>query len=143
MSKSRQLFYVLWASGFEEEMAAIFITELRRANQRVKLVGLTSRAARGAYGTALVPDLSLDEAFLSGAKVVWMVIPCSLHSCRYLQTDPRLPQFIQMTQPDSLITGVLNQTDRALFPQEFHWIEVDPTDVQLIETIRTLVAMNI
>ncbi|HEX9923988.1 MAG TPA: hypothetical protein VGD99_15125 [Anaerolineae bacterium] len=139
MSKSEQLTFVLWGSGFEEVMAAIFITELRRANRRVKLVGLTRRATGGAYGLALVPDLSLDEARLMAANAAWVIVPYRSSGLSQLQTDPRLPDFFRAAHQARFITGPLAETDRSLFPPDCQRTEIDPGDEGLVGWVRGVV----
>ena len=56
MSKPDNYIFVLWADKFEEVTATVFITELRKAGLRAKLVGLTRQQTSGAYGLALAPD---------------------------------------------------------------------------------------
>ena len=48
MTISDSHIFVLWGNGFDEAMTAIFVTELRRAGLRVKVVGLTQRCRRSA-----------------------------------------------------------------------------------------------
>ena len=62
MRKLNDYVLVLWAERFDEAAATIFVTVLREAGLRVKVVGLTPPPVSGAHGLALVPDLSLDQA---------------------------------------------------------------------------------
>lgn len=136
MSRSEQPIFVLWGSGFEEAMAAIFITELRRANRRVRLVGLTRRAIGGAYGLALVPDLSLDEALPLVAKAAWVIVPYRSTGLGQLLTDPRLPVFFRAASQAGFITGPLTEADRSLFPPGCDRMEIDPGDEGLVKVVR-------
>ena len=67
MTKPVQYVFVLWGKGFYEASATIFVTELRRAGLRVKVVGLTQRRTSGAFGLALVPDVTLDQILLAAS----------------------------------------------------------------------------
>ena len=62
MSRTRHYMFVLWADRFDESAATVFVTEFRIAGLRTKLVSLVSHASAGAYGLALAPDLTLDQA---------------------------------------------------------------------------------
>jgi hypothetical protein len=140
MSRSEQPIFVLWGSGFEEAMAVIFITELRRANRRVKLVGLTRRPTGGAYGLALVPDLSLDDALPLAVKAAWVIVPYRSTGPGQLGTDPRLPDFFRTAAQAGFITGPLTEADRSFFPPGCKRVEIDPDDEGLVGWVRGIVA---
>ena len=142
MSKSKQYTFVLWGNGFEESMAAVFISELRQANRRVKLVGLTQRPTRGAYGLSFTPDISLDQALSLAASAVWVVIPSRSASFGPLLADPRLPAFFQAAHKACFIIAPLTEADRALFPQGCQWIEIEPSDEWLVKIVREMVSLN-
>ena len=93
MPKSNKCVLVLWANGFEEATASIFITELRRAGIRVKIVSRTSHQIRGAHGLALVADLTLSQALPLLAEVTHLVIPATRHAMQPLKNDPYLSEF--------------------------------------------------
>ena len=61
MSKTTSTIFVLWGHHFDEAVTAIFVTELRTAGVRVKVVGLEARTSAGAHGLSLVPDLALGQ----------------------------------------------------------------------------------
>lgn len=105
MSKSEQGSFVLWGRGFEEMMAVVFITILRRANRCVKLVGLTQRPTGCAYGLTLIPDISLDEALLLAANAIWVIVPYQSGRLGQIQVDPRLPDFFRAAGHARFITG--------------------------------------
>ncbi|MEM7028899.1 MAG: hypothetical protein AAF629_04855 [Chloroflexota bacterium] len=140
MSKSEQQYFVLWASGFEEAMATLFITELRRANRRTRLVGLTKRPSSGAFGLALVPDLTLEEALPLASDAGWVVIPCDANGFRTLRADPRLMPFIKVACQAKFITGELSAQDRALFPAIYEQIEVNGQMAQMLAVVRRMIA---
>ncbi|NJN98486.1 MAG: DJ-1/PfpI family protein [Anaerolineales bacterium] len=75
MARHRDYVFVLWADQFEEAPATIFVTELREAGLRVKVVGATPAPISGLHGLALVPDLTLDQALTLLAQVICLIIP--------------------------------------------------------------------
>ncbi len=86
---------VLWGNRFDEVAATIFVTELRKGGLPVKLMGMYCGQARGAYGLALVPDISLDQAQELLPQVRCLVIPAPLHSLQQYRNDPRLHAFLR------------------------------------------------
>jgi len=93
MPKLTRYNFVLWADHCEEAAATIFITELRKAGLRVKVVGLSRKQANGVFGMALVPDLTLEQALPLAAQTRCFIIPCSLRVAQRLNNDPRLQTF--------------------------------------------------
>ena len=85
---------VLWGNRFDEVAATIFVTELRKGGLPVKLMGMYCGQARGAYGLALVPDISLDQAQDLLPQVRCLIIPAPLHSLQQYRNDPRLHAFL-------------------------------------------------
>lgn len=94
MPKGGRYIFVLWGDYFDEAAAAIFVTELRRAGLRVKVVGLTQRPISGAHGLVLTPDLSLAQALPLAKQALGLIIPCALSVAQQLWHDPRLADFI-------------------------------------------------
>jgi hypothetical protein len=113
MSKLQEYVFVLWGDGFDETTATIFVTELRKAGLRVKVVGLTRQQTSGAYGLALVPDYTLEEALSLTAQTRCLVIPCPLRIAKRLKNDPRLGHFICQIQSHQarFVIGQLNGAD--------------------------------
>jgi len=113
MSKLQKYVFVLWGDGFDETTATIFVTELRKAGLRVKVVGLTRQQTSGAYGLALVPDYTLEEALPLTAQTRCLIIPCPLRIARRLKNDPRLGHFICQIQSHRtrFVIGQLNGAD--------------------------------
>lgn len=103
MSRSQEYVCVLWGDQFEEAIATIFITELRKAGLRVKVVGLTHRRVGGAHGLALLPDFTLEEAFPFASKIVCLIIPCQAPGLKRLQNDPRVRDFFGLAQANNAI----------------------------------------
>ena len=90
--------FVLWADNFEEVAATVFISELREAGLRVKVIGLTGPRSRGAHGLVLVPDLTLDQALPLACQASCLVIPCLASNFKGLKNDPRLSQFFEQVR---------------------------------------------
>ena len=94
----REYIFVLWADNFEEVAATVFVSELREAGLRVKIVGLTGPRSRGSHGLVLVPDLTLDQALPLACQASCLVIPCLASNFKGLKNDPRLPKFFEQIQ---------------------------------------------
>ncbi len=96
MSQHNRYVLVLWADQFEEVPAAIFVTELRNAGLRVKVVGLTSRPSSGSHGLALTPDLTLDQALAQASQAICLIIPQTVQGLHRLNHEPRLQKFFDL-----------------------------------------------
>lgn len=86
--------YVLWGDGFDEVLAVTFVTALRKAGLRVKLVGLRLQPMTGAYGVTLLPEIALDEALTDREHLSGLVVPCDEGGWQRLQQEPRLYQLL-------------------------------------------------
>jgi hypothetical protein len=115
MSKYRDYVFLLWGDGFDEAVATILVTELRKAGLRVKVVGLTPRQIGGAYGLALVPDLTLDQALPLASQAICLIIPSRLSWSKYLHNDPRICQLIEQANPGQtkLVVGTWDEPMQA------------------------------
>lgn len=113
MSKSNGYIFVLWGEQFEEAAAAIFVTQLREAGLRVKVVGLTPHRISGSHGLVLVPDLTLDQALPLAAQAACLVIPHSAYGFKQLKNDPRLRDFFgqALANQARLVLAQFNETD--------------------------------
>lgn len=98
MAKRTHYNFVLWADHCEETAATIFITELRKAGLRVKVVGLSRKQATGVFGMALVPDLTLEQALPLAAQTRCFIIPCSLQVAQRLKNAPHLQAFLDQAR---------------------------------------------
>lgn len=87
--------FILWGDNFEEEVATIFATELRRTGVGVKIVGLTGLQATGVHGLVIAADLTLGQALPLADKAICVIAPCSAVTLQRSEDDPRLPQFFQ------------------------------------------------
>ena len=98
MSNPTPTIFVLWGRHFDEAVTAIFVTELREAGVRVKVVGLEGRTTAGAHGLSLAPDLALGQLPRLAQRVTGIVIPCSFDKLQRFMHDPRLATFFQTAQ---------------------------------------------
>lgn len=141
MSKYRDYIFLLWGDRFDEAVATILVTELRKAGLRVKVVGLTPRQIGGAHGLALVPDLTLDQALPLASQAICLIIPCRASWSKYLQNDPRIRQLIEQANPSQikLVVGTWNepiQTDLALPATVKENVMVYPETEDVVEFAR-------
>ncbi|MEZ4660499.1 MAG: hypothetical protein R2911_23325 [Caldilineaceae bacterium] len=93
-----QYIFVLWGSNFNEAVAAIFVTELRQAGLRVKVVGLDGELPVGSHGLALSPDMPLSKALPLAGRTLCVIAPCDAQQWRHIQHDPRLTDFLAQVQ---------------------------------------------
>ena len=105
MPKRDSTILVLWADGFQEATATIFVTELRRAGVRVKVIGSTRQQIKGSYGLAIAPDLTLTQAEPLLIQTTHLIIPTTLAAVQRLKNDPCLAAFFE--QIDRLHIPVL------------------------------------
>lgn len=89
-----KIVFVLWADRFDETLAALFVAEMRKAGLRVKIVSLAVQPSSGAYGVALVPDLTLEQALPLARYASAVIIPCGTSGLSRLQNDPRMIEFL-------------------------------------------------
>ena len=106
-----QYIFVLWGSNFNEAVAAIFVTELRQAGLRVKVVGLDGELPVGSHGLALSPDMPLSQALPLASRALCVIAPCDAQQWRHIQHDPRLTDFLVQVQQHGgwLITDPVQQ----------------------------------
>jgi hypothetical protein len=145
MPKSRDYVFVLWGDKFEEATATIFVTELRKAGLRVKVVGLTAQRTSGVHGLALVPDLTLDQALPLAAEAICLIIPYTSRGIKRLKNDPRLRKFFSRARTNraKIVIGQLNGIDIAevgLFPSTNNLL-IYPDSEGLVGFARELAGM--
>lgn len=87
MPRIQPTVFVLWGDRCDELVACTFVTVLRRAGLRVKLVGVSGRRNKGASGLTLTPDLSLREALPLASHAAAVVIPCNGETLRRMVAD--------------------------------------------------------
>jgi len=129
---------VLWGDKFDEAPATIFVTALREAGLRVKVVGLTGRSITGAHGLALVPDLTLDQALALAGKAICVVIPYSSPGFKRFKNDPRILDLLHQarTNQAKFVVGSSNEvdiTELGLWPASTEQVIIYPTGEELAE----------
>lgn len=95
MSAKKSFVLVLWGKNFDAVIASIFVSELRQAGLRVKVVALDNQRITGAHGLTLVPDLTLGKALPLANRSVCIVLPCDASRIRYFSGDPRIALLFQ------------------------------------------------
>jgi 4-methyl-5(b-hydroxyethyl)-thiazole monophosphate biosynthesis len=139
--------FVLWANNFEEVAATVFVSELREAGLRVKIVGLTGPNSRGTHGLGLVPDLTLDQALPLACQTCCLVIPGPASSFKTLQNDPRLHRFfekVRSVQAWFVISSTFptEAFSRGVWPfPEPEWLLVYPDNQEMVKFARDLVGL--
>jgi len=126
MAQHHAYVFVLWGDKFEEAPAAIFVTELRQAGLRVKVVGLTPRPIAGSHGLILGADLTLDQALPQAARARCVVIPLAGPDLQRLKNDPRLHQFFDLAHQNQarFVVGPSNEVGMHQ-PQTFPLLTTD------------------
>ena len=95
-ASSQRCCFVLWGEKCDEAAAALFVTKLRAAGLRVRVVGISGKRIGGAQGLQLVADLALDQALPLVAQAACVIIPCpAVILARFLH-DPRLHNFLEI-----------------------------------------------
>ena len=143
--KRSQYIFVLWSDQFEELTATVFITQLREAGLRVKLVSLTRQRITGIHGVTLHPDFTLKEALSLASKAIGIIIPCGLRGTKQLENDPRLADFFGQAHKSGaqfVIGHQLNTTDNTdlqiLLPQNDHLRTYPDDDEDLVGFARQI-----
>lgn len=136
--RSDNYIFVLWAENFEEAPATIFVTELRKAGLRVKVVSLTHQQTSGVYGLALVPDLTLEQAMPFITQICCLIIPCSLRLAQNLKKDPRLHDFFEQLRSNQtrFVTGQLTGAPS----DEFNFFSLSRSDITVYPDNEDLVS---
>jgi|GEM_PF-1010459 len=97
MAKNSECILVFWGKSFDEAAATLFVTELRQAGLRVKVVGLDGRTPQGEHGLALVPDWTVSDAQSQSANVTSIILPCNPNLWQRIIDDPRVAEFLRTT----------------------------------------------
>lgn len=143
----REYIFVLWADNFEEVAATVFVSELREAGLRVKIVGLTGLRSRGAHGLVLVPDLTLDQALPLACQASCLVIPCLASNFKSLKNDPRLPKFFEQIQSVQARFVINDSFSAELFDLTFRSgpaperLLIYPDNQEMVSFARSLVGL--
>lgn len=135
---------VLWGYNFDEAVAAIFVSKLRQAGLLVKLVGIAPPPLKGSRGLALIPDLTLDQAWRLVASVRCLIIPCAGQYLHQLKNDPRLAAFleqVQQNQPIFVIERLKEAELNRLSLLSAATVVFYPAGPALFETVDVLAGM--
>lgn len=89
MDSSADYILILWDRDFDEVEAIIFISALRSAGLRTKVVGLGGVGQAGHLGVAIIPDLMLGQALDLLRMTKCIVVPCHPKHWARLADDPR------------------------------------------------------
>jgi hypothetical protein len=144
MLKFDDYVFVLWGNQFDEATATIFVTELREAGLRVKVVGLTPRQINGAHGLALVPDLTLDQALPLAPQAICVILPYASRGIKRLRNDPRIREFFHLAYASNRAKFVVGQFNQAaiaklgLFPVSADNVVVYPGSEDLVAFARQM-----
>ncbi len=96
---------VLFADGSEELEAVTVINILRRGGVSVTVAGLHGGPLRGARGTVLQPDTTLDEALAHTYDMV--VLPGGQPGSNNLRADARVIKLVQqMAAADRYVSAI-------------------------------------
>lgn len=143
MPKPANYIFILWGDSFEEAVAAIFVSELREAGLRVKVVSVSRQQTPGAHGLTLVPDLTLTQAIPLARQTSCVIIPCELRVLQHLKNDPRLREFFSLARTNQarILIGSLSGSEVEAFeylslsPEA---VTVYPANEDLVEFARRL-----
>ncbi|MBX3012423.1 MAG: hypothetical protein KF832_12990 [Caldilineaceae bacterium] len=131
--------FILWGDHFDEEIATIFTTELRRTGVGVKLVGLTGLQAAGLHGLVIAADFTLSQALAMADQAICVIAPCSATTLQRSEDDPRLIQFLQQAlanharliishasviEQTSLHRLTTPQTPLTIYTESNNWIDL-------------------
>ncbi len=118
MFRVQDYIFVLWGERFDSLVATIFVTQLREAGLRVKLVSLARQRTTGTHGMTLVPDLTLEQVLPLANKAIGVIIPCGSLGTPQLLNDPRLEDFFRQAQAKGakFVMGQTSNFQNSLFP---------------------------
>lgn len=142
MPQPKSIIFVLWDDHFDETIATLFITGLRKVGQRVKVVGLSGPQGRGASGLSLLADMTLSAAIPLLAQVSHVIIPCGVKDLRRLENDPRVVEFLTqagVVQVQFVVLGGELPTNTTL--EQFYFqslVLVCPADMNITFFIEEL-----
>ena len=110
MDSSTDYILVLWGKDFDEVEAISFISTLRSAGLRTKVVGLGGVGQTGHLGVAIVPDLMLGQALELLCTTQCIIVPCHPDQWPLLADDPRYRALMSQAAQRG-ITVVLKKTE--------------------------------
>lgn len=87
------MIYVFLADGFEETEAITPIDLLRRAGEKVTIVGVTGKTVIGCHGIPVTADKT--EAEVSPDDMAMVVLPGGMPGTKNLETSPVVARFLE------------------------------------------------
>lgn len=142
ISLSRDYIFVLWAPQFDEIAATIFITQLREAGLRVKVVSPVRQKMPGEYGVALFADYTIEKALRFAPQAITVVIPCGLKGAKILQ-DARFFELFEQVHLNEAKFFISDMAEAELKKLDIFPSSIDPDDFvvyprhrQLVEFVR-------
>ncbi len=113
MTAARSVF-IFWGRNFDGAAATIFVSELRQAGLRVKVVGLDGDLPVGMNGVTLVPDIPLSKAVPQANHASCIIVPCQACHWPRIQQDPRLVDLLAASQQVGALLVVASSCESAL-----------------------------
>lgn len=139
---------VLWCQRCDEIAAVTFVSLLRQAGKRVKLVGLEGRNCVGRSGIALKADLLLDEVVRQPEQPSALIVPFEMTILQRFARNPWQGQLWQMLQPRCWVTPTESQpllqtliSSPANTPADYHihtYQHTSTASAELEELVATL-----
>lgn len=134
--------FVLWGESFDEAAAALFVTEMRKAGLRVKMLCLDGVQAAGMYGLQIGSDLGLTQALPLAPEALCVILPCGPGSLRRVSNDPRLADFfrrVRATDAPFVTREECSEPFHALLQEPTSAaLEIYPATEKLVEYARQL-----
>ncbi|MGB0385421.1 MAG: DJ-1/PfpI family protein [Ardenticatenaceae bacterium] len=133
--------FVLWGPQFDEVAATIFVTELREAGLRVKVVSLVREKMKGMNGVALFADFGLEKAFRLAQKAVSVIVPSGLGGMKTLDNAPFF-EFFQQAHNNNAQFFISDNVDESelkklnIFPPSIEKFTLYPEHQELMEFVR-------
>lgn len=144
ISLSRDYIFVLWASQFDEIAATIFVTQLRDAGLRIKVVSPMQQKMPGEYGVALFADYTINRALRYASRAISVIIPSGLKGIEVLQ-DVRFFELFQKAHLNKAKFFISDMPKAKLDELELFPASMKPDDFiiypehhQLVEFVRQI-----
>lgn len=99
------MIYIFLANGFEECEALAPIDILRRADIKIKTVGIGSKSVTGSHGIPVVCDLSEDELTTDGLRGI--ILPGGMPGTLNLENSKSVQVYIDYAAKNSLLIGAI------------------------------------
>ncbi len=109
--------YILIAPGFDEEFVASFLSQMRAAGLKVRLVGTSAGLISGQRGLTVRPDCSLNQLELQTEAPGLILLPGNLQAASELAADPRVHQLIRLTLRQSGYVAMTRTAESVLAAQ--------------------------